>query len=196
VPEASLPSGTRRLFLALDVPVGIREELGRTMREMRSLASAVRYVSEDKLHMTLKFLGSVEDARVGQVGSTARSAAIDFRPFEFHIRDLGAFPNESRPRILWAGFRDSGEALALQARLEESLAPLGFPKEARPFRAHLTIGRVKMPAKMTGLMQWLDRNRDRQFGGGRAQEIVLYESRLRPEGPLYVPIERCAFRDG
>ncbi|MEX0785485.1 MAG: RNA 2',3'-cyclic phosphodiesterase [Dehalococcoidia bacterium] len=140
-----------RLFVACELPEDVREALGRMQDELRKLdAGALRFARPDGIHVTLKFLGNVEEARVSEI-TAALGAAIE--PFALHLRPatLGGFPAASpgagdgaRLRVVWVGLEGDVDALgALARRVEAALAPLEFPAERRPFAPHLTLARVR-----------------------------------------------------
>ena len=98
----------------------------------------------DGLHLTLKFLGSIEASRVDDITQAMRRACREVAPFRLTLSDLGVFPNENRPRVIWAGVQgDLDSVLELQARMETETSALGFTPEKRPFAPHLTLGRVR-----------------------------------------------------
>jgi RNA 2',3'-cyclic 3'-phosphodiesterase len=132
-----------RLFVAVNLPPETRRLLHQAVAPLRVLELPVRWVAEDALHLTLKFLGEVPAERLPELGEATASAAAAAEPFELRIAGLGAFPSLRRPRVLWAGIQATPPLAALQRRVEEAFADLGFPPEARDFAPHLTLGRVR-----------------------------------------------------
>ena len=117
----------------------VRDDVERVAREPRS---AVRWVRMDGLHLTLRFLGPTDAARVASVAAAVRRAAQVLAPFHVTLGGGGAFPSPSRPRTLWIGVRDGQSQLAaLAAGVEDEVAREGWPRSDRPFRAHLTLAR-------------------------------------------------------
>jgi 2'-5' RNA ligase len=135
-----------RLFVAIELPDDVRRALAATIARLRDAtpAEAVRWVQPASLHITLKFLGGVEEARLPAIDDEMRHAAASVRPFDLAVSGLGSFGGRRSLRVIWAGIGGDRDGLAtLAAAVEERLQPLGFPGEARPFAPHLTLGRVR-----------------------------------------------------
>jgi 2'-5' RNA ligase len=143
-------------------------------------------VDTDNFHITLKFLGDVEDQRAEEIGASLGAAVADIDAFDIALRGLGAFPTPLRPRVIWAGV-DAGERwlAAIANAVERSLAPLGFPAEARGFSAHVTLGRVREPRRDPALTEALARAVDVELGSARVDHVVLMRSQLSPRGARY-----------
>ena len=135
-----------RLFVAIELGPRARAAMTRCQQRLaRSDACrAVRWTHEDRLHLTVRFLGEVPDADVANVSTAVTKGLADVRPFAMHVVSVGCFPPDGRVRIVWVGLReDSGELVKLAKSLDGEFAALGFPSESRPFHPHVTIGRVK-----------------------------------------------------
>jgi RNA 2',3'-cyclic 3'-phosphodiesterase len=180
-----------RCFVAVDVAPEVRAAIVRAQTALRAAAphADVRWTAPAAFHVTLKFLGAVADGRVPAVIAAVGPAIAGAEPLALAAGGLGAFPSRARARVVWAGIAVGGESVAaLASAIDTALAPLGFPVEARPFHAHLTIGRVRSPRGARELAAALeDRARD-SFGAWTAAEVVLYESRLRPTGAEYTRV--------
>ncbi len=150
---------------------------------------AVRWTPAENLHVTLKFLGDVDEARVGSMRAALRDALSGLAGFRAAVKGLGVFPDARRPRVLWAGL--AAADLARTARLvERALEPLGVEPETERFRRHVTIGRWRRPEPGgSGLREELARWRDREFGEFRIDAVTLFRSTLRPAGAVYDPLE-------
>ncbi|PYU04893.1 MAG: RNA 2',3'-cyclic phosphodiesterase [Acidobacteria bacterium] len=176
-----------RLFVALEIPAAVRENLAALIRELRPLAPQAKWVRAEKLHVTLKFIGEVPAQKAGAI----RAALARLRGegmLELRFRGLGFFPNEKRPRVFWAGI-ESGAGLAqLAAEIEASLAPLGIAPEERAFTPHLTLARFPTPGLPEELRAAVRENNSRDFGELRATEFRLVESRLKPAGAEYTSL--------
>jgi 2'-5' RNA ligase len=136
-----------RAFIALAISATAKSALADVMQRLAVQAPAgVRWVDPARMHLTLKFLGNVEPGLVDGIIDAIAGAAAGASPFSIHLSGLGMFPNERRPRILWAGVQGGLDALhQLREQIEESMSGLGFPRERRPFSPHLTLGRVREP---------------------------------------------------
>jgi 2'-5' RNA ligase len=135
-----------RLFVAINFPVALRQGLWSATESLRAGQLPVRWVNPEGMHLTLKFLGEVADDRQPDLTSALRRAAATSRAMTLTVAELGAFPDPRRPRVVWAGVSPEPALELLQHRVEQEFAALGFPSEGRPFRPHLTLGRVKRDA--------------------------------------------------
>lgn len=167
----------------------MRAALAAQIRHLQSRARNVAWVAPENLHVTLKFLGSVEEERLPAVGGTLAAVASAVRGFELAIAGLGAFPTVTRPRVVWAGLTAGAEPLAsLAAAVEVALEPLGFAREERPFVGHVTLGRVREPRRDPGLTRALTAAPGRSFGRMAVDRLTLMRSDLSPRGARYTPL--------
>ena len=163
----------------------VRAALARAQQALRAAAphAAVRWTDPATIHLTVKFLGEVPADGIAAVSAAVAATGATSPPFEIAVGGLGAFPSLARPQVVWAGITAGGPPLAaLAARIEAAVEPLGFAREARPFRGHLTIGRVRSPAGVRPLADAVEAACGLAFGTWTAREIVLFESRLGPRG--------------
>jgi 2'-5' RNA ligase len=145
--------------------------------------------------VTVRFIGHVDEARATAIMSALRSP-IDVPPFDLTVQGVGTFPENRPPRVVWAGLGDEVDALP---RIEEEVSArvqrCGVGREDRPYRPHLTIARVKESGGLRArpLLKGLE---DLALGVSRVEAITLFESRLSPKGPTYVPLQRTALHGG
>ena len=185
---------SRRLFIAVDISDEARRLAAEHIDKMRQNAKDVRvgWEKPEKLHVTLKFLGNVDEENVGAVSDAVAAIASDHRPFEMAIAGTGAFPNGRQPRVLWLGVENADGALAqLAADVDMRLSEIGFEKEKRRFSPHLTIARIREPQKAKRLSEVHLQSRfvSQPFTVG---ELVVYQSQLQPTGSVYNAISRHA----
>ncbi|MHC1742171.1 MAG: RNA 2',3'-cyclic phosphodiesterase [Syntrophobacteraceae bacterium] len=186
-----------RTFVAIDLPRRIQGDLEQIVQILQRSNAPVSWVKPDRIHLTLKFLGDVHENRIVSICDTLQSVAETAEPFELQPAGCGAFPTIKQMRVVWVGLRGDAEALRrLQARVEEGLQPLGFEPEGRPFRAHLTVGRVKGSQRARVLQEALLANQSFSAEAFDVTELVLYKSELRPEGAQYTPLCRAVFPAG
>lgn len=188
---------THRLFVALEPPDAVRRRIAARATALRHAAGRhaedVRWVPVENLHLTVQFLGAVPEQRVESVADAVRAAAVASRPLALEVKGAGGFPNARRPRVIWLGLEGDVEAArALVADVGRRLAPLGFAPEARPWSAHLTLGRARDPRGAPGLGGALVARAQEDGIPWRAVELVLIESHLSPKGPRYEPIVQAA----
>lgn len=147
------------------------------------------WVAPENFHLTLKFLGGVDEARVTAVAGALHEAAAPHAAFDIEIVGLGAFPSATRPRVLWAGVRAGHDALAALAdAVDGALARLGFPREERAFSPHVTLARVREPRRAPALAGALSAAAAQLFGRVVVREATLMRSQLSPRGARYTPL--------
>ena len=184
-----------RLFVALDLTQEIRDALREPMEKLKLLAKTARWTRPEGMHVTLKFIGHVDDTKLDAIRAalaTMRSHA----PVEMRVRGMGFFPDERRPRVLWSGIEASANLALLAAGTERSLEPLGIPREDRAFTPHLTLARLKDSHGLNKLVQAAAEMKSRDFGSTRATQCHLFESVTKPSGAEYRKIESYAFVKG
>ena len=180
-----------RAFIAIDIPSDVRMALGEAQARLKRAHVAVKisWTKVDNLHLTLQFLGYIEESVVEKIKVALEAVARLHGAFELAVHGAGAFPNENRPRIIWIGCVDANCKLkTLAAAVQAAMQPLGFEPEHREFSAHLTLGRVKFPKPDAALTTALDSLKDTVFGTLRVEAIHLFESQLHPDGSIYIKL--------
>ena len=188
-----------RCFVAVELSPEVREAVARAQTAVRAAAPTadVRWANPAGLHLTLEFLGGVEETRVPAVVEALAGAVEASAPLALVAAGLGGFPSARRPRVVWAGIAEGAEGLRrLAAAVEGALAPLGFPPEARPFSGHVTIGRVRSPRGLDRLAGAIAAAAEISFGSWTATDVVLYRSHLRRTGAVYEAMARLPMRAG
>ncbi len=179
-----------RLFLAAEVPQSHKREIGRAVESLRSRLSGVRWTSPQTWHLTVKFLGEVPEERAEELSRLVGAAAEHIPALETALTRLGAFPSPRRARVLWVGLEDAGGTLAALAELLESeLGGAGFRRELKPWRPHVTVGRLRAPAPVGEALEAMTPN-VLEAPSFPIFEIVLYRSHLHPGGVTHDALER------
>ncbi len=181
-----------RVFCAVELPSEARERAAAHAARLRERFKEVRasWPRADNLHLTLKFLGEIEESRVALLSAAAARAAEKSVPFELAIEGAGAFPPRGAPRVLWLGVDDSSGGLAqLHSRLEAECAGSGFKREERPFHPHLTLARLRAPQGTRSLAQFHEET-GFEAAAFRVEELVVMLSELGPGGSRYTPLSR------
>ncbi|OGX17104.1 MAG: 2'-5' RNA ligase [Omnitrophica WOR_2 bacterium RBG_13_44_8b] len=178
-----------RTFIAIELPEEIRDALAKLEQQLKSAQADVKWVAPENIHLTLKFLGEIDDKKSESIINITNDIASHENPFQARISSIGAFPKMSALRVIWVGI-DKGdeETRKIALELENLIAKLGIPKEDRPFSSHITIGRTRSAINRERLVQELNK-----FGGQLTQEnlefsvtkITLFKSTLTPHGPIY-----------
>lgn len=187
-----------RLFVALGAGDAARDELRRVGEAMRAFApSDTRWVDADGAHLTLRFIGATSPGDADAVGEAAARAAASAAPFELTLAGAGVFPERGAPRVLWVGVAGATAALeALQRKASEEIDALGVPTEPTPalFRPHFTVGRVRVHLPRQEAQELRDAAASVSVApvALAVEEIGVYRSDLRPEGPVYSRIASAA----
>jgi RNA 2',3'-cyclic 3'-phosphodiesterase len=177
-----------RLFIALDIPAEIRAGLTKYMERARALGPEARWARVEGLHVTLKFIGHVDDSVVEKI--KAALASIKAAPFEVKFAGVGFFPNPNAERVFWAGV-DGAESLPrLASSIDSALEKLGFPRETKPYHPHLTLARTS--SRPLRELKPLLAEAPPQFGTMTAREFFLYQSHPQKGGSKYTKLERFA----
>jgi 2'-5' RNA ligase len=178
-----------RTFIAIELPENIKTTLSRLQDKLKQCGADVKWVEPHNIHLTLKFLGEIEDSKLEKINQIIKDTAENKLKFEITLAGLGVFPNINHPKIIWVGIKNGdNETKLIAEELEEKLQRLNIPKEERQFSGHITIGRIK---------SWL--NKDKLIGGLStlrddlpkekisfiADKITLFKSSLKPNGPIY-----------
>ncbi len=189
-----MPSATAtRTFICLDLPEALRLQVGALQRKLVGLGDEIRWVNPRNLHLTLRFLGEISRSQVETVCLAVRCAASRVEAFPIHLSGTGCFPSPRRPRAFWIGVSDASNLIRLFETIEAELVSAGFPREARPFSPHLTLGRVRVDRSSSTLGEAL----------GAAEfdappflvgEVVVMRSDLSSSGAVYTPIARLSLR--
>ena len=197
-----------RLFIAISLNSQLQQELTELQDKFKHLSN-VRWVKSQNIHLTLNFLGEVNEGKIPLIKEAMQRAVPGTSPFLISFGGLGVFPNLKAPRVIWLGLKPEEEVVFLQQRLEKELSRIGFIAEKRKFHPHLTLGRVKRGftplEKFTKQSRSNLRNIKEQRKGSltgfikkiqeleqislssklKVDKIELIESRLTPQGPIY-----------
>ena len=187
-----------RLFIGVELDPDVKAAAGDVANRLRrDLARKVpalhaRWVDVANLHITLWFIGEVQEARAAEIREALAASAFPVAPFDLAIAGCGAFPPSGAPRVFWIGVDRGGAGMtALHADAGRRLAPLGFEPERRPYTAHLTIARVKDPGRGTSrAVRQILSSRPVDCGVSRVSAVTLFRSHLSPRGATYEPLLR------
>ncbi len=172
-----------RLFVAVAIPRTHLEAVDEQIAVFKEKATNARWTKLDNQHVTLKFLGSTPEDRLGAVEDACRVVAASHVPASVSLGGIGAFPSRNRVRVLWVGLDDPESLLTrLASDLDQVFEPLGYPTESRAFTPHLTLCRFKIPAPLKGGLPELEMSGLDRF---EVQSIELFRSHLSPKGARY-----------
>jgi len=186
-----------RLFVALEIAPTVRENLCTLIRELREASpesekEGLRWVRSENLHVTLKFIGTTAPEKLNAIRETLASVRSD-QPITLRFGGLGFFPNEKRPRVLWAGMEASQNLGPLAAAIDHGLEELGFPRELRPFTPHLTLARMEGARLSEKFRSAIAERNSRDLGSLRTREFHLIGSKLNPTGAEYSTLQSFEF---
>ena len=178
-----------RTFIAIELPEKIIYTIRKVQEEIKSYGLKIRWVRPENIHLTLKFLGDIQAADTENVARAVSETATGYPPISLAVKGIGVFPGIKKPRVLWLGISKQLDLLtALQKTLDEKLEAMGFPKEKRPFRGHLTLGRIKSkidPKTLHDVLKEFTQFESERFFADR---IILYKSDLKPKGAVYTKL--------
>lgn len=174
-----------RTFVAITLPMDVREGLAGLRNRLDSPDLAAKWVSRENIHLTLKFLGSVDSDRIVEIEGALKRALQEHTSFHFVLGRVGSFPSPSRPRVIWVGVVEGKEQLReIALSIEEELADIGFPKDRKGFSAHVTLARVKREKKRGRLAEAMSET-DYRSRSIEVSRVEIMRSQLRPQGPIY-----------
>lgn len=169
-----------RAFVALELPGEIQDRLREAQEHLRSSRARLTYVDPALIHITLKFLGEVQENDIPRLGNALKS--VSFTPFPVTVGAV-TVNNPKRPFTVWSSIGDDGKGKALFRMVEDALSPLGFEKESRGFTPHATLARVKEPRP--SLFTAIDAMKGTSYGTCVIGGLKLKKSTLTPQGPVY-----------
>jgi len=186
-----------RLFVAVNLPPAERRAAHAATRRLRDGHLPVKWVAEDALHVTLKFLGEVADDRAASIGAALGEAVRTARPFEVALGGFGVFPDHDRPRVFWLGVEPHPALELLANDVELAMGVLGFESDLRPFQPHLTIGRARKDARPSAFRALTELSAGIDYASVlRVESVDLMQSTLGPAGPTYRIVHRAPLAGG
>lgn len=179
-----------RTFLAIDIPQRYKEIFSDIQNECKKFNPDIKWVEKENLHITIKFFGEISPPTLSTLKQKLN--LVSYTPFKLKLYNIGYFPDEKNPRVIWIGIEDNSDSLKkINEVIEKILENLGFEKEKKFFSPHLTIGRVKSKKNFDKLLQIFKKYESVSFGEFDVEKIILYKSELFPTGPVYTKI--CDF---
>jgi 2'-5' RNA ligase len=177
-----------RGFIAVDIPVS--PKIKEYEDAIHTSGANVKLVEPDNIHITLKFLGDVQEELTDKLEEIVSTAVQDQKPFTVKLQGTGVFPNLNYIKVIWIGIEDGEPLTAIAASIDEQLSNLGFKKDARPFSPHLTIGRVRNARNKQELLQIIQRYETTEFSTLFVEAVELKQSTLTPQGPIYKTLRK------
>lgn len=186
-----------RTFIAVEIPDNVKKEISnfilKTSVELGK--NKIKWVEEDNIHITLKFLGEVNSNLCKEISQQLLTIAAETKKFNISLQSLGVFPNISSARVLWVDVKENNNELKLLSQMiEDKLLSFNIPKECRHYQPHLTLGRVKTLVEKDKISSFLTKYKNINFGTAEIDHITFFESILSPQGPEYKVISRAYFK--
>lgn len=188
-----------RTFIAIELPKNIKDALALTQDKLKASEADVKWVSPQNIHLTLKFLGEIDDDKLVKTNEIMRQVCLGKEQFQAGIRSIGVFPKINFPRVIWVGI-DKGDRQTkeIAEELENKIALLGIPKEKRAFSSHVTIGRVRSMLNRERLLNELENLKnnleEKDFPEFMVTKITLFKSTLSPKGPVYEALKEASLK--
>ncbi len=178
-----------RAFIAIEVSDEVRDNLLKAQERIGNKAAKIKFVERENFHVTLKFLGEIDEATAEEVKESLAEIAKKHKKHRVRVKGVGVFPNPSYVRVIWAGIENDEGIKAIAADVEREMRRLGFKRE-KDFVAHITIGRVKFVKDKAELAMALKELANEDFGEFEVNAIELKKSTLTPKGPIYETVAR------
>ncbi len=178
-----------RAFIAVDIHSEIRKELILLQSEFKkSLKGDISWVEPNNIHLTLRFLGQLDNTQLEEIKLIVQETAQNIKQFNMDLGVIGAFPDITEPRIIWVGINYGFNQLnEINAKLEDKLETINFTVGEKYFHPHLTIARVKSIGSEPSLKEVTDKIRPKQ-SSEIVKKIIIYQSELTPQGALYTKL--------
>jgi 2'-5' RNA ligase len=167
--------------------------LEKVQEDLKSMRLRAKWVRPGNIHLTLKFLGNINPGDIDRIGEAMMDAAGDFKAIDLAAGGVGVFPGIKRPRVIWVGLGGQIQLLfALQRVLENNLAAVGFKKDKRPFKGHLTLGRFRQTVDPNTIGQVMRKYANLSSEKFTARRLILFKSDLKPTGAVYSQLLQAA----
>jgi RNA 2',3'-cyclic 3'-phosphodiesterase len=174
-----------RCFVAINLPETVKNQIAEIISDLRKTGGDIKWVPAGNVHLTLKFLGNVDETVIPALKESLSKKLSHYKPFYIKIAGIGCFPSEKRPRVIWIGMEDSEVLKGIQKEVDVELNAFGFAPEDRPFSPHLTIGRVRSPKRLPELTRRCADVKATDLGAVNVTGIHIMKSELKPAGAEY-----------
>ncbi|HYX07406.1 MAG TPA: RNA 2',3'-cyclic phosphodiesterase [Bacteroidales bacterium] len=178
----------KRTFIAFKIqpPANALQEINSIRNKLKNVS--VKWVPFQNYHLTFTFIGQTNEEQLKALEGLLKQTADQLNPFTVDFKRLGTFGRPGNPKVLWIGGELSDPVGKVKNELDESLRTLGFNLDGKPFRVHLTLGRIKRTNNLELLKNTIERYKEYFFFKEKINDIILYESVNGPDGPLYYPL--------
>ncbi|MFQ5964364.1 MAG: RNA 2',3'-cyclic phosphodiesterase [Candidatus Scalinduaceae bacterium] len=178
-----------RIFVAIEIDKEIKNRLSEFLNHLKKTAADVKWVAPENTHLTLKFIGYIDETNLPNLNKIINNAISCLSPFIMNIENVGAFPTFKKPRVIYVCARDRGNNLSkIFERLDKGFEELDIKRKPRKYVGHITIGRIKSQKNISKLVNALNSDAGYFFGQEKVNQISLMQSKLTPSGPIYTKL--------
>lgn len=175
-----------RVFVAISFPENVLSSCQLLVGYLNRLELNARFSRKEAIHLTLKFLGNINENQVSDIARSLEITVQELKPFALEVRGIGVFPSLAKPKVVWVGLRDCDVLVEMQRRLEGVLEELEFAREKRPFHPHLTLARLRSEKNIGALAQYIEEaGSGERLGTAMVTQIHLFKSVLKSQGTEY-----------
>ncbi len=188
-----------RTFIAIELPQEIKSALSNIQAELKQAHADVKWVKPENIHLTLKFLGEIDETLVEKICAILEGIARQNTLFNLSLSDLGAFPKLNYPRVIWIGVTNDQPVVKIAEEIEKEAVEIGLPSESRPFSSHITVGRVRSGLNQGALIEkliFLKKNFPASNLEFKVHSLTLFKSTLTPTGPIYEVLSTYPLQSG
>ena len=181
---------TIRAFIAIEISPASKLKISELINQLKRSESDVKWVNDTQMHLTLKFLGNIEQDKIPKISGALKDIASKAVVFQIIFSGIGAFPDINRPRVIWLGIEKGADNLKKMAgHVEDKMKRLGFAKEGRGYKAHLTLGRVRSLKNIGALTSMISKTEFDYRKEITIDKLTLFQSTLTPQGAIYTLLQ-------
>jgi RNA 2',3'-cyclic 3'-phosphodiesterase len=184
-----------RAFIAVEINEQTKQKISGLISHLKKSGADVKWITENQMHLTLKFLGDIDERDVQKISDALSDIADNFNSFTINFSKIGAFPDMDRPSIIWLGIDKGAESLkTLSEKIETALKKLRLKQENREFKPHLTLARIKSPKNMQNLLKLVKEIDAKSWDGSQISSLTLFQSALNPKGAVHAILAKKYLR--
>ena len=186
-----------RCFVAISLPEELKASISGIQERLKTAGADVSWTRQEGMHLTLKFLGEVEEKMIPNIERALDMAVDGITTFTLSVSGMGIFPDMRRPRVVWIGLKEEGDNLIrLHKGVDEELKKTGFPSEDRRFTPHITLGRIRSNRNIEKLLKLIDAEKGVDSGSFEVSDLHLIKSELKPSGAVYTELYSVMLSSG
>lgn len=178
-----------RAFIAIEIENGIKDKISECLNQLKKTGADVKWVDPENIHLTLKFIGYIDEKILPDLNKIISNAVSNISPFSICIENIGAFPTLKKPRVIFVHVNENGNRLLeTYEGINRGVESLGMKRESKKFVGHITLGRTRSQKNIYKLIDTMNSNTERLFGLEKVNSISLMQSKLTSTGPVYTKL--------